>query len=329
MKNIVLSLTSSAILALAPLASQATELTRVTAGHLVALDMAPLFVASESGCFEQYGLDVDLRFFANPGDNNAALAGRAIDFSTNPFTLPFFAANSGVPVRTIAAAGGWGVMEVIAHGHHELHSMEDLRDHVEKGGDTLSVAVLQGDTLELIMVSELGRVGLPPDAVRFVYFDDLLAMVEAFRNNRVDILSHIKPYTSQMVAERGATVLTNNATAWSERTPNTVVSVLKRTLEQRPEVVQGYLQGLLCAAEIINNDLDRALGYLSQGNYFRVSPEVLRTAFESAPLPISFTPDVGAIQGVVDELGRLGYIRPGVSAEEIFRIQMIETLAQE
>lgn len=327
--RIVIALMSSAILALGILTSQAADLTRVTAGHLVALDMAPLFVASESGCFERYGLEVDLRFFANPGDNNAALAGRAIDFSTNPFTLPFFAANSGVPVRTLAAAGGWGVMEVIAHGEHGLHSMEDLREYVDNGEKRLSVAVLQGDTLELIMVSELGRVGLAPDAVRFVYFDDLLAMVEAFRSNRVDILSHIKPYTSQMVAERGATVLTNNATAWSDRTPNTVVSVLQRTLEQRPEVVEGYLRGLLCAAEIINNDLDRALGYLTQGNYFRVTDEVLRNAFESAPLPISFTPDVGAVQGVVDELARMGYIRTGVSAEDIFRTEMIQALEQE
>lgn len=329
MKRFVTALLTGGILALGMNTSHAADLTRVTAGHLVALDMAPLFVASESGCFEYYGLEVDMRFFANPGDNNAALVGGAIDFSTNPFTLPFFAANSGVPIRTVAAAGGWGVMEVIVHGVHGLNSMDDLHDRVNDGGDRLSVAVLQGDTLELIMVSELERVGLAPDAVEFVYFDDLLAMVEAFRNDRVDMLSHIKPYTSQMVAERGATVLTNNATAWSERTPNTVVSVLKRTLEQRPEVVEGYLQGLQCAAEIINNDLDRALGYLTQGNYFRVTDEVLREAFESAPLPISFTPDLAAVQGVVDDLARMGYIGSGVDAEDIFRIEMIRALEQE
>ena len=91
--------------------ASAEDLTRVTAGHLVALDMAPLFVGTESGCFEEQGLEVDTRFFANPGDNNSALAGGSIDFSTNPFTLPFFAANSGVPIRTVSAAGGWGVIE--------------------------------------------------------------------------------------------------------------------------------------------------------------------------------------------------------------------------
>jgi len=329
MKRLLTKILAAAALSAGLSVASAESLTRVTAGHLVALDMAPLFVANESGCFAEQGLDVDTRFFANPGDNNAALAGGAIDFSTNPFTLPFFAANSGVPVRTLAAAGGWGVMEVIAHGEHDLNSMEDLRDHVQGGGATLRVAVLQGDTLELIMVSELERVGLEQDAVEFVYFDDLLAMVEAFRNNGVDMLSHIKPYTSQMVADRGATVLTNNATAWANRTPNTVVSVLEKTLQERPEVVEGYLKGLICAADIINNDLDRALAYLQDGNYFRVSDEVLRGAFESAPEPISFSPDVSAVQGVVEDLARMGYIGDGVSAEDIFRTELINSLEQE
>ncbi|MEL6318012.1 MAG: ABC transporter substrate-binding protein, partial [Pseudomonadota bacterium] len=79
------------------------ELTKIKVGHLVALDMAPLFVAHAGDCFAQNGLEAETVFFANPGDNNAALAGGAIDFSINPFTLPFFAANSGVPIRVIAA----------------------------------------------------------------------------------------------------------------------------------------------------------------------------------------------------------------------------------
>ena len=306
----------------------AEKLVKVTAGHLIALDMAPLFVGVESGCFKQQGLEVDTRFFANPGDNNAALAGGAIDFSTNPFTLPFFAANSGVPIKVISAAGGWGVMEVIADGKLGLDSMEALADHINAGKPKLTAAVLQGDTLELILVTELANRGLAPDAIEFVYFDDLLAMVEAFRSGNVDILSHIKPYTSEMVSSRGATQLTNNASTWSLNTPNTVVSVLEKTLNERPEVVEGYLKGLICAAEIINSDPDKAIDLLAQGNYFRVSNDVLKDAFTSAPQPISFTPAVAAVQQVVDDLVKMQYVRPGVSAESIFAIDLIQSLEQ-
>lgn len=328
MKRLTLSALAPCALLLAtaqPLLAE-EKLVKVTAGHLIALDMAPLFVGVESGCFKQHGLEVDTRFFANPGDNNAALAGGAIDFSTNPFTLPFFAANSGVPIKVISAAGGWGVMEVIADGELGLDSMDAVAEHVKAGKRKLTAAVLQGDTLELILVTELAKHGFEPDAIQFVYFDDLLAMVEAFRSGNVDILSHIKPYTSDMVASRGATVLTNNATTWSTNTPNTVVSVLEKTLTERPQVVEGYLKGLICAADIINNEPEKAVGLLEKGNYFRVSSNVLKDAFASAPEPISFTPDVAAVQQVVNDLVKMQYVRAGVSAESIFEIDLINSL---
>src|SRR5258708_4688024 len=120
-----------ALVAPTPVAAQ-TPLTKIKVGHLVALDMAPLFVAKEAGYFEKYGLDVTPVFFTNPGDNNAALAGGAIDLSINPFTLPFFAANSKVPIRVVAAAGGWGVMQVVADGKLGIHSFSEMADYIKK-----------------------------------------------------------------------------------------------------------------------------------------------------------------------------------------------------
>lgn len=310
-------------------AAQAAEpLVKVRAGHLVALDMAPLFVAKESGCFEKNGLDVETVFFANPGDNNAALAGGAIDFSTNPFTLPFFAANSGVPIRVVAAAGGWGIMEVVAQKKLAFKSMADLKAYVKAAKPKLKIATLQGDTLELILTREFAKSGITPEQVELVYFNDLLAMVEAFRSGQMDLLSHIKPYTTDMVKNKGATVLTTNAATWTLNTPNTVVSVLEKTLTGRPAVVEAYLKGLLCGAAIINKTPAKAVEYLQKGTYYRVPADVLLASFKSAPAPISFTPDLAAIQSVVDDLTRLGYIKGRTTAADIFRLDTIKKLEQ-
>jgi ABC-type nitrate/sulfonate/bicarbonate transport system substrate-binding protein len=298
-------------------------LTKVKAGHLVAIDMAPLFVAKESGCFEKNGLDVETVFFANPGDNNAALAGGAIDFSTNPFTLPFFAANSGVPIRVISGAGGWGVQEVIAQKGTGLTSIDDIKAYIDAGKPPLQIATLQGDTLELILTSAFAKAGIDPAKTKFVYFNDLLAMVEAFRSNQVDLLSHIKPYTTDMEVNKGAKLLTTGATTWSMHTPNTVVSVLDKTLKTRPDIVKGYLSGLVCAANIINKTPDKAVDLVAKGNYFRVTPTVLLQAFKAAPAPVSFVPDVSSIQLVVDELTKLGYIKGNIKAQDIFALETI------
>lgn len=310
-------------------AADATDpLTKIKVGHMVSLDMAPLFVGKESGCFAKYGLDVDPVFFANPGDDNAALAAGKIDVGIVPFTLPFFAANSGVPVKVVAAAGGWGVMEVVANGKLGFHSFADLRDYIKAGKPRLKIATLQGDTLELILTHEFAKYGIDSNNVELVYFNDLLAMVEAFRSNQVDMLSHIKPYTSEMVATKGATVMATNADAWSLHTPNAVVSVLTSTLEKRPQIVKHYLQGMMCAADVINRTPDKAVELLAKGNYYRVPPAVLLAAFKSAPAPISFEPDVAAVQSVVDDLSKLGYIKGNARAERLFRLDLIRSLEQ-
>ncbi|WOD39620.1 ABC transporter substrate-binding protein [Nodosilinea sp. E11] len=313
----------------AAVASASDPLVSVKAGHLVALDMAPLFVGVESGCFEQNGLAVETVFFTNPGDNNAALAGGQIDFSTNPFTLPFFAANSGVPIKTVAAAGGWGVMQVIIDSAYEVESMADLAAFVANNpNEKLKIATLRGDTLELILVDGLEQAGIDLDAFEMVYFDDLLAMVDAFRLGQVDVLSHIKPYTTQFVASGAANVITDNAEVWSPTTPNTVVSVLEKTLRDRPEVVEAYIQGLQCAAAMINTDPQQAIDLLTDGNYYRVEDGVLLTAFETQPSPITFTPDLDAIQTVVDRMVQLDYIKADVPAKDIFDISIVKDLEQ-
>ena len=282
------------------------------------------FVAKESGCFEKYGLNVETIFFANPGDNNAALAGGAIDFSTNPFTLPFFAANSGVPIRVISAAGGWGVQEVIAQKNTGLTSIADIKTYIASGKPPLQIATLQGDTLELILTSAFAKAGIDPAKTKFVYFNDLLAMVEAFRSGHVDLLSHIKPYTTDLVVNQGAKVLTTGAATWTVHTPNTVVSVLEKTLKNRPAVVKGYLEGLVCGANIINKTPEKAVELMSKGHYFRVKPAVLLQSFKSAPAPVSFVPDLNSIQLVVDELTKLGYIKGSIKAQDIFRLDTVK-----
>ncbi|MEM1241092.1 MAG: ABC transporter substrate-binding protein [Cyanobacteria bacterium P01_H01_bin.26] len=307
--------------------TSSAELVPVKAGHLVALDMAPLFVGVESGCFAENGLAVETVFFTNPGDNNAALAGGSIDFSTNPFTLPFFAASSGVPIKTVAAAGGWGVMQVIIKNEFEVESISDLVAFVTENPDTkLKIATLRGDTLELILVDAFEAAEISPDAFEMVYFDDLLAMVDAFRVGEVDILSHIKPYTTQFVTSGEATVLTDNAEVWSPTTPNTVVSVLEKTLSDRPEVVEAYIKGMQCSAEIINTEPEAAIELLKDGNYYRVDDEVLLTAFETQPSPITFTPDLEAVQTVVDKMVELKYIESDVPAKDIFDTTLVKSL---
>jgi ABC-type nitrate/sulfonate/bicarbonate transport system substrate-binding protein len=230
------------------------------------------------------------------------------------------------PDQGVSGAGGWGIIEVIAQKKVGLKSIADLKSYAASGKPKLKIATLQGDTLELILTRSFAMAGIDTSSVELVYFNDLLAMVEAFRSGQVDILSHIKPYTTEMEVEKGAALLTTDAETWTKFSPNTVVSVLDKTLKDRPEIVKAYLEGLICAADIINKDPDKAVSLLTKGNYFRVKPEVLMQAFKSAPAPVSFIPDVESIQSVVDDLTTLGYVKGTTKASDIFRLETIKSL---
>ena len=281
----------------------------IKVGHLVALDMAPLFIAKEAGFFKEEGLDVETVFFSNPGDNNAALAGGSIQFSTNPFTLPFFGENSGIPMRIISSAGGSGVIQVIIQKQYNVKGMDSLAAWVKNNkGKKLKVASLKGDTLDMILFRSFKKVGLTYDDFEMVWFNDLLAMVQAFETKQVDILSHIQPYTTRMQVEMGAQLLTDNNETWGDGTPNCTVNVMEGFINQYPKTVEAYLKAIYKGFEMIVNDPEKATELVVKGNYYRVSPEVLLSAFKNQK-KVQLMPNKEGVMMAIHDMVKQNYIK--------------------
>ncbi len=296
---------------------------KIKAGHLVALDMAPLFVAKEAGYFKEEGLDLDTVFFSNPGDNNAALTGGSIQFSTNPFTLPYLAANSGIPMRIISSAGGLGVMEVVIQGNYSVENMDQLVKWVKANpGKKLRVGTLKGDTLDMILYKAFKDVGLSYDNFEMVWFNDLLAMVQSFQTKQIDILSHIKPYTTDLVVNFGAKRLTDNSAVWGEGTPNCTVAVMEDFLEKYPVTVKGYLRALHRGFQLIVDEPEKAVELLSKGNYYKVDSKVLLYAFKNQPKKVVLKPNVEGMMIAINDMAKQNYIkRPD---QDIIRTSLLD-----
>jgi ABC-type nitrate/sulfonate/bicarbonate transport system substrate-binding protein len=265
---------------------------KIRVGHLVALDMAPLFLAKEAGYFKEEGLDVETLFFSNPGDNNTALVGGSIQFSTNPFTLPYFASNSGLKMRIISSAGGLGIMEVIVQGELNISDVAQLVAFIKANkGKKLKIAVLKGDTLEMIIQKMLSDNGLTYDDVEMVWFNDLLAMVDAFKTKQVDILSHIKPYTTEMIVKQGAKSLTTNSEVWGLGTPNCTVNVMEEFATKYPNTCISYLKAIKKGFQLLIDDPTKATDLLVNGNYYKVDKDVLLYAIRNQPKEVLLRPN--------------------------------------
>jgi ABC-type nitrate/sulfonate/bicarbonate transport system substrate-binding protein len=309
------------------------KLRKTTAGHLISLDHAPLFVAKEAGYFEEEGLDVELRFFVDIFANNDALAAGEIDFSTNPFTIPYVALQQGVPIRTISSAGGWGVMQVVIQGTYGVSTLEELAAYVRAHPDEkIKVGSFKADTLDLILLDAFQSEGLTYDDFEMVWYRDLLEMAEAFKRKDIGILSHIKPYTTDLIVHHQAKLLTDNAKVWSMNTPNCVVSVLEDLLAKEPDAVRGYLRALIKAAALINEKPEEAAALLAKSSYphyFKVGGDVLVEAFRSQPSPITFTPNITAVNAVMFEMVGLNYIEDYIPGRKLFRLDIIKELESE
>jgi len=279
----------------------------VKVGHLVALDMAPLFLAKELGYFKEEGIDIETVFFSNPGDNNAALAGGSIKFSTNPFTLPYFAANSGIPMKIISTAGGIGIMQVIIQGSFNVETIEQLVKYIKAHpNQKLRIGVLKGDTLEMIVYKILTNNGLSYNDVEMIWFNDLLAMVQSFETKQIDILSHIKPYTTNFIVNHGAKALSDNSQVWGYGSPNCTVAVMDEFYTKYPKTVKAYLRGLYRGFKFYIDNPEEAAEILDKGHYYKVDKNVLIYAFKNQPKQVVLKPE--GMQAAIDDMVTAKYI---------------------
>ena len=214
-------------------------------------------------------------------------------------------------MKIISNAGGHGVIEIVAQGAYQIQSPSDLQSFASSTpNQKLKVGLLQGDTLEMIFGDMIKPIGLTYDDFEIVWFQDLLAMVDSFKSKQIDILSHIKPYTTNLVVNHGATILTNNEIIWGTNAPNCVTVVLGNTLETKPDIIQSYLDATQEAFDIIINDPKQAATILGKSNYYQVDQTVLSQAFESQALSQNTSMDINktAIKTVLRKMAEQGYI---------------------
>lgn len=281
----------------------------IKVGHLVALDMAPLFIAKEAGYFKDEGLDVETVFFSNPGDNNAALTGGSIQFAINPFTLAYLGSNSDVPMRIIANAGGNGIMQVVVQGKYNINNMDELVTYVKNHpNEKIKVGTLRGDTLDMILYKAFKDKGLSYDNFEMIWFDDLLAMVQSFKTGDVGILSHIQPYTTDLQVNYGAKFLTDNAIVWGKGTPNTTLIVLDNFAKQYPETTERFLRAENRALDLIKSNPEKAEQILAGKNYYKTPDNVLLTAFKTQK-DATLRPNVEGMMTTINDMVAQKYIK--------------------
>lgn len=279
--------------------------------HLVALDMAPMFIAKEQWFFADEWLDVETIFFSNPWDNNAALIWGDLQFHINPFTLPFLWQHQWADMRIVSSAGWSEIIEVVIQWAYEVETIQELKTRVDDNPwKKLKIWTLKWDTLDMIIYRSFLEQGLTYDNFEMVRFNDLLAMVQSFKSNDIDILSHIQPYTTDLKLNYNATSLTNNEAVRGIWTPNTTTVIMESFGKQYPETVQAYLRAQKKWLDFMITNPEIATNLLIQWNYYKVDHDVLLTALRNQRKNIALTPYTPWIQKAINDMVTQGYMAP-------------------
>ena len=211
----------------------------------------PLAVAEEQGIFEEHGLDVELRFFADYLGSLDAMAGGQLDGNTQTLNDTMFAVAAGdEQVVVVTNDNSTGNDAIICDA--SITSIEDL------AGKT--VAAEQGVVDHFLLLQGLDSVGMTEDDIDFrgVLTD---AAAAGFADGEFDCVGVFAPFTLTALERPDSAVLFDSADF-----PGTIsdhIVVTPELIEERPEDVQALVDSWYATLAWIEENPDEALEILA------------------------------------------------------------------
>lgn len=212
----------------------------------------PLAVADEAGIFDQVGLDVDLRFFADYLGSLDAMATGQIDANTQTLNDTMFSVASGSPQTIVVVNDNSTGNDAIICDESVGDSIEDLEDR--------TIAAEEGVVDHFLLLQGLESVGLTQDDIDFrgALTGDAAA---AFAGGEFDCVGVFAPFTTQALERPGSHVVFD-----SSDFPGTIpdhIVVSPDLIAERPGDVQKLVDAWYLTLDYIEANPDEAIEIMS------------------------------------------------------------------
>ena len=231
----------------------------LTVGHDMWIGYAGYFVAKDQGFFEEAGLEIDAKPFANPGETLPAMIGGHLDLAMSTLqniTLAKLVTGEEIKVVFLFDTSN-GADAIIAKD--SISSVKDLKGKV--------VAATQGEVNHMLLMIALEQNGMKESDVEFINMsaDDAGA---AFLSGNVDAAVTWEPWVTKATAS-GGTVLFDSAD-----TPDTIldgIALTPKTLSTKKAAVVAFIGAVDKGVDFLRANPEAAAMILSKA--LEVSPE--------------------------------------------------------
>ncbi|MGY6501194.1 MAG: ABC transporter substrate-binding protein [Acidimicrobiales bacterium] len=310
--------------------SASTEASELRLGYFPNVTHAPGIVGIRSGIFDDaVGDDVtiELRSFNAGGEAVEALFSDALDITfigPNP-AINGFAQSRGEAVRLISGTTSGGAFLVVRPG---IDAPEDLQ------GAVISTPAL-GNTQDVALRAWLLEEGFDFDetgsgdvSIRPQGNPDILT---GFLDGQIDAAWVPEPWATRLIEEGGGQVLVDERDLWPDgRFVTTHVLVRTEFLEENPQLVKRFLEGVVEAIDYTNDNPDEAQELTNAGITEvagnAVDPAILAASW--ANLTFTWDPVAASLVGSKDDAVAVGLLEE-VDLEGIYALDLLnEVLAE-
>lgn len=219
----------------------------------------PLAIAEQEGIFEDAGVEVELRFFADYIGSLDAMAAGEIDGNTQTLNDTMFGVAAG-DEQTIVVTNDNSTGNDAIICDESITSIEDL------AGKT--VAAEPGVVDHFLLLQGLESVGLTEDDIEFTGLPTDAAAA-SFAAGEVDCAGVFAPFTLTALEREGSAVLFDSADF-----PGTIsdhIVVTPDLIEERPDDVQALVDAWYMTLDWMDENPDEALEILAEAA--ELSPE--------------------------------------------------------
>jgi NitT/TauT family transport system substrate-binding protein len=257
--------------ALAALAMPALAETKITIGCTATSDCASAMVAVDQGLFAKHGLDAKMILIGINSNIPAAILSDSIQIGGPTESVFLQAVDGGLDLVAVHGASRMDPIsnQAIAAFARNGAMLKEPKDFVGKKVGAPGI----GAFLQVLFVKWLVEKGVDPKSVNFVEVT-FPTMNDTLKSGAVDAVLTAEPFVTRMTKAGTGYVAANYAAELARTEPIISYVAARAFAEKNPEAVANFRAAIAEAAEIVNNDREKAS--VSIANFTKQPLEIVR-----------------------------------------------------
>jgi NitT/TauT family transport system substrate-binding protein len=284
----------------APGRDTAVKMEPLRVGILPDADSLPFMLARDEGLFGKAGVTVDLVFFSNPQERDAALqAGRLDAAISDLLAAAFFAAGGFDFTITSVTDGRYGIAGSPKSG---IQSLTELRGK--------RIGLSANTIIQYTVDAQMEAAGVPMTAYEAVAVPRMPLRLELVLEGQIEAAGLPEPLLTAAAAQGAALLSTTDASGIDAG----VLLFSKKTLDTRLGEARAFYRAYYQAAEMINADPDAYRDYLVEQAGF---PAAVRDTYRFVSYRKPCLPEIAQISRALEWLRTRGLLTVNLKPEDL------------